>query len=162
MLLNMNNANYQEKMQLRTAGTECDIPKKIIQAKNTPAGADRFALCIANNVNDRKYAYLVLQVAGTTDLEDWVKKNRRYISGAFATRLAKMMLEGLVQMEGQYVHRDIKPANIMVYEADGQLYLRFIDFGLVINDGNTNDGIGGTPMFMPPEFWPVIPSRYSF
>jgi len=162
MLLNMRNANNNEKAQLRTAGAECDIPQKIINAKKTQAGADRFSLCIANKVNDPNNAHLVLEVAGTDDLEGWVQKNRRSITGDFAKRLAKMMLEALVQMEGHYVHRDIKPANIMVYEAGGQFYLRLIDFGLTINEGNTIDGIAGTPMFMPPEFWPVIPFRYSF
>lgn len=162
ILLNMQNANHNEKAQLRTAGTECDIPKRIISAKKTTAGADRFSLCIANHVNDRDHAHLVLEVAGTADLEGWVQKNKRSVTGALAKRIAKMMLEALEQMEGHYVHRDIKPANVMVYEAGGQFYLRLIDFGLVINEGNSRDGIGGTPMFMPPEFWPVIPSRYSF
>jgi len=160
-LLNMRIANYQEQAQLREAGAECDTPKNIVKGKSTAAGADRFALCLENKVSDPQYAHLVLQVAGTEDLEQWVQKNRRSLKSDVVKRLAKMMLEGLVQMEGNYVHRDIKPANLMVYEEGGQVYLRFIDFGLVVREG-AMDGVAGTPMFMPPELWPVVPRSPRF
>merc|ERR1712048_1231237 len=70
---------------------------------------------------------------------------------------------GLVQLEGAFVHRDIKPANIMVYEdsEDKELYLRYIDFGLVLGDGAVA-GASGTPMFMPPETWPLVPPSVKF
>lgn len=160
MLLNMRNANFQEKQQLGQAGEECNLPMNIIRAKSTPEGEHRFARCLENKVSDPQYAHLVLEVAGSENLEEYVQK-RRSLSADVVKRLAKMMLEGLAHMEGTYVHRDIKPANLMVYEEGGQVYLRFIDFGLVVRD-STSGGIAGTPMFMPPEFWPVVPRSAKF
>jgi len=160
-LLNLRNANAQERGQLQEAGTECDTPRKIIGSKSAGPGAERFALCYANRVSDPQYSHLVLQVAGSESLEDWARSHRGGLAGGDGLRLAKMMLEGLAQMEGKYVHRDIKPANLMVYTEGGKPYLRFIDFGLVVSHGKT-DYVGGTPMFMPPEVWPVVPRSPTF
>lgn len=160
-LLNMNKATPQEKEQLKTAGAECDLPRSIVNAKGTPSGADRFALCLENRVSHPQHSHLVLQVAGTEDLEQYVKKQGGRLRPAEVKRLAKMMLEGLAQMEGHYVHRDIKPANLMVYKEGGEVYLRFIDFGLVVREGS-GGGVAGTPMFMPPEMWPVVPRSATF
>lgn len=158
MLLNMMNANANEKRQLADAGMECDTPTAIMAAKNFPAGKLRFARCFENQVRDREYAHLVMQVAGTQNLEEYVAARRGSLGSSVIKRIAKMMLEGLAQMEGSFVHKDIKPANIMIYEdaEDGQVYLRFIDFGLVARE-NENSGVAGTPMFMPPEVWPLVP-----
>jgi len=99
----------------------------------------------------------VMEVAGSHTLEEYLKANPR-LPSATILRIAKMMLEGLVQMEGNYVHRDIKPANVMLYTGDdGELYLRFIDFGLVVKNGAVSS-VAGTPMFLPPEMWPVVPA----
>merc|ERR1719428_2334064 len=102
-----------------------------------------------------------MEVAGTDNLEEYLAKGN--LSSTTTLRVAKMMLEGLVQMEGAYVHRDIKPANLMVYQdsEDKELYLRYIDFGLVLSEGAVA-GASGTPMFMPPETWPVVPPSVKF
>lgn len=157
-LLNRGNAKPDEKAQLAEAGAECDTPTQIIGGKDSEAGKSRFSKCFENKVNDPKYAHLVLEVAGTESLEEYVARQKRKLGGGVVLRIAKMMVEGLVQMEGKYVHRDIKPANVMVYTdgEDGKLYLRYIDFGLVVKN-NANDGVAGTPMFLPPEMWPIVP-----
>ncbi len=56
------------------------------------------------------------------------------------------------------VHRDIKPANVMVFEDDGQLQIKVLDFGLAKATseqqaaGLTADGtMLGTPEYMAPE-----------
>jgi serine/threonine protein kinase len=163
MLLNNNNANMQERRLLQEAGNECDTPTSIIKAKRFPAGQARFARCLENAVKHQLYSHLVLEVAGSDTLEEYVKQIGGGLSSSYLIRIAKMMLEGLVQMEGAYVHRDIKPANIMVYKdtEDQELYLRYIDFGLVVREGAV-DGASGTPMFMPPETWPEVPRSVKF
>merc|ERR1711953_439509 len=163
MLLNNNNANMQERRLLQEAGNECDTPTNIIKAKRFPAGQARFARCLENAVKHQLYSHLVLEVAGSDTLEEYVKQIGGGLSSSYLIRIAKMMLEGLVQMEGAYVHRDIKPANIMVYKdtEDQELYLRYIDFGLVVREGAV-DGASGTPMFMPPETWPEVPQSVKF
>jgi len=153
ILLNMQNANMNERAQLAAAGKECDVPAAIIANKNFPAGQLRFAKCLENNVKDSSHAHLVMEVAGTQNLEEYVLE-RPDLSSSIITRIAKMILEGLVQMEGAFVHKDIKPANFMVFEAeDGQLYLRYIDFGTVARE-NEASGVSGTYPFMPPDMWP--------
>jgi len=49
----------------------------------------------------------------------------------------------------------------MVYEEGGQVYLRFIDFGLVVPAGSKGN-LGGTPMFLPPEMWPIVPHNPTY
>lgn len=160
VLLNLQKANQQERKELATASEECNAPTNIIRAKKSEAGQARFAECFDNKVKDPTYAHLVMEVAGSHTLEEYLKANPR-LPSATILRIAKMMLEGLVQMEGHYVHRDIKPANVMLYTGDdGELYLRFIDFGLVVENGATS-GVAGTPMFLPPEMWPVVPAKWQ-
>jgi serine/threonine protein kinase len=157
VLLNLQKANQQERKELATASVECDAPTNIINGKSFEAGKTRFAECFENKVKDPSYAHLVMQVAGSQTLEEYLKP-KPHLPSATILRIAKMMLEGLVQMEGKYVHRDIKPANVMLYTGDdGELYLRFIDFGLVVTNG-AKSGVAGTPMFLPPEMWPVVPA----
>merc|ERR1712187_504720 len=143
-----------ELAALADAGAECDAPTNIMKAKKHEAGVKRFAQCFENKVNDPTYAHLVMQVAGSQNLEEYLAAHRGGLKSQTMLRIAKMMLEGLVQMEGKYVHRDIKPANVMLYTdaEDGELYLNFIDFGLVTPQ-NARAGIAGTPMFLPPEMW---------
>merc|ERR1712019_120841 len=140
------------------AGAEYDAPGSIIKGKAHEAGMTRFAQCFENKVTDPTYAHLVMEVAGTQNLEEYLGAHKSGLGSQTILRIAKMMLEGLVQMEGKYVHRDIKPANVMLYTGDdGELYLRFIDFGLVVTNG-AKSGVAGTPMFLPPEMCPVVPA----
>jgi serine/threonine protein kinase len=157
VLLSYARATRDEKVALDAAGAECDAPTNIIKAKKFAAGMTRFAQCMENNVRDQQYAHLVMEVAGTQNLEELLQSEGT-LSSAVLLRIAKMMIEGLVQMEGNYVHRDIKPANVMVYRdaEDGELYLKYIDFGLVTRS-NVDAGVAGTPMFLPPDAWPMVP-----
>jgi serine/threonine-protein kinase len=54
------------------------------------------------------------------------------------------------------VHRDIKPANIFLTDADGELFVKLLDFGVAKQEGRdfsmtrTNEKVG-TPFYMSPE-----------
>merc|ERR550532_2002771 len=100
---------------------------------------------------------MVLEVAGTQNLEDYLGQNTP--SPDEILLIAKMLFEGLVQMEGRYVHRDIKPANLMVTIGKRKVVdLKYIDFGLTVGQG-ARGGNAGTPFFMPPELWPDGPDQ---
>ena len=52
-----------------------------------------------------------------------------------------------------FIHRDLKPANLMLASADGSLVIKLIDFGLVQEESQGEDGAHriGTPLYASPE-----------
>lgn len=52
-----------------------------------------------------------------------------------------------------FIHRDLKPANLMLASADGSLVIKLIDFGLVQEESQDEEGGHriGTPLYASPE-----------
>jgi len=155
ILLNMMNADADEATVLASASTECAAPGAIMAGGTS--GQNRFARCITNKAQAYQGpSYIVMEVAGNQNLEKYLER-RPPPSVDNILRISKMLVEALAQLQqSKYVHRDIKPANIMLTVAGRDvLDLKVIDFGLTLK--NTQSVFpSGTPLYMPPELWPVI------
>jgi len=155
VLLNKRNAGAHMYV-LTGAAAECKAPDDII--KGGVSGRNRFAHCIEDKSDVYVGAsYVVMEVAGNQNLEAYLKaRPAPSIENAF--RISYMLVEGLAQLqESNHVHRDIKPANIMLTVSGRDvLDLKFIDFGLTLKT-TQSDYLSGTPLYMPPELWPLGP-----
>lgn len=71
-------------------------------------------------------------------------------------QILRQLLSALAYLHGKdpsILHRDIKPDNILVqYRRDGEIYVKFGDFGLS-RERQTSMSIVGTPTFSPPELF---------
>jgi len=144
---------------LQDARNECQAPRSILQETKFPT-PNYVVDCIANGVDDSERSYIVLEVAGSQTLGQYMTDfHSRQTNVTARVRIykvvAKMLLEGLREFEGFYVHRDIKPANIMVSKGtDGEPQdLKFIDWGLAVRE-NFSGLLAGDPDFLPPETKP--------
>jgi len=155
VLLNKGNAG-PDMWVLTGAAAECSAPDNIIAGGSS--GQNRFARCIKDNSNVFTGAsYVVMELAGNQNLGSYLRaKPAPSIENVF--RISRMLVEGLAQLqESKYVHRDIKPDNIMLTVSGRDvLDLKFIDFGLT-RKITQSDYVSGTPLYMPPELWPLSP-----
>ena len=71
-----------------------------------------------------------------------------------AVDLGFQLFRGLrVVHENGVVHRDIKPANLIIHRADGEQFLKIIDFGIIklLSDTEPDSCFIGTPSYASPE-----------
>jgi len=156
---------YAEE-NLQEARNECQAPKDILQETSFPQ-PNYVAECILDGVDDADRSYLVLELAGSKTLAEYMSDvhSRYYANNIHIAKrvriykiVAKMLLEALREFEGLYVHRDIKPANIMVSVGPNKELgineepweLKVVDWGLAVRQGFSGL-LAGDVDFMPPE-----------
>ncbi|MCA9668252.1 MAG: protein kinase, partial [Myxococcales bacterium] len=104
---------------------------------------------------DGKVPYLVLEWLEGEDLAGLLK--REQVALDVAIDIVDQALAGLGACHQQsVVHRDIKPANLfLTRDADGELRVKLVDFGLALLTDATRMTAAGTVMgtlyYMPPE-----------
>jgi hypothetical protein len=97
--------------------------------------------------------FYAMEFCGGGNLAEWLRKN-----GSMPPRqlvaVAQQVASALkcCHAEG-FIHRDLKPANLMLASADGSLVVKLIDFGLVQEKREDEDGSHriGTPLYASPE-----------
>lgn len=139
-------------MRLLSAKTECDKSTALINANpdQLEIGKLRFMECLKDGT-DEDPAYVVLEYVKGKTLSEWKKPFEYMPPPADMIRIAFMMFEGLNHIEGKFVHRDIKGDNVMVWKDEaGLLQLKFIDYGLAVEEGK-KVGVGGSPDYLTPE-----------
>lgn len=63
--------------------------------------------------------------------------------------------------DNNIVHRDIKAENLLMVSDDDDADVKLVDFGFAVKvDGNTLEGVLGTPEYMAPEIW-TTKSKYG-
>jgi len=151
--LNSTNAQYlirgQEKLD--AASKECTVVQQILSSTEFQ-DPNRITRCLRNGVDATDQAFLIFEYAGSENLEDYAKRlNIR--SSPKLIPIAKMILEGLRQLEGHFVHRDLKGANMVVKVTDDKPQLHFVDFGSVVADSSQHStmDLGMTVGYMAPE-----------
>lgn len=108
-------------------------------------------LDLAHGEGEGSFPYLVMELARGKPIEELLQ---RFAGYHLIARALVDTLRGLASAHAQgVVHRDLKPANILVDVDTGRA--RILDFGVaILNDplrSGGNDGVVGTPEYMPPE-----------
>lgn len=105
---------------------------------------------------NQQYIFLIMDLMEGRTLKDLIIQ--RYIENKFFTDLEcsliiKGILDGLNYLEKKGIsHRDIKPDNIMFRYKNDFSSVTIGDFGLsTVNDYDSENKEGGTPIFMAPE-----------
>jgi eukaryotic-like serine/threonine-protein kinase len=108
------------------------------------------------DTNPAGVAYLVMEYLDGENLGDLASRGFIELEAVLAMGAQIASAVAALHAVG-VVHCDLKPDNILVmYEADGDGWpqVKVIDYGVAQFDGATIDeGIAGTPTYMPPEQW---------
>lgn len=146
-----------DKERLAMASRECSLAQKIQDMDGDENGKARFMRCIYDGTqlgDDEKVYHIVFEFLGQTNLLQ--RLTNEPLDFDEFLRVFKMLLEGLALIGEHLVHRDIKLENIMIFpDQDGNLFVKYIDFGLVIeaNQFGASEQGGGSAFTMAPEVW---------
>lgn len=107
-------------------------------------------------VTDEGEPYIVMERLVGRDLKTVIEQ-----SGTLSIALTRLVMRQLCRALGHahergVLHRDIKPANLFVVEADGEPFIKVLDFGIAKHrqeavDLTETGQLVGTPHFMSPE-----------
>jgi formylglycine-generating enzyme required for sulfatase activity len=95
---------------------------------------------------------IVMNVLNGCDLSQWMKANKGDTLRTASERLdlIRIVTNTLEFAHKKIVHRDLKPSNIFLVDGDiGQPVI--MDFGISVLGEDTDQGVCGTPKYMPPE-----------
>ena len=101
--------------------------------------------------------YLVMEYVEGESLHEW-RQRQGSMPPTMVIEVMKQACAGLqAAHEAGVIHRDIKPGNIMLSEANGQLTVKVLDFGIAARKDtdesrmSQTSGAIGTPLYMSPE-----------
>ncbi len=111
----------------------------------------------ANETNAKEHFYLMEQLHGLS-LADYLSRRRETgrteLRVYSALDLGIQLFRGLkVVHDAGVIHRDIKPHNLIIHRADGEQFLKLIDFGIIklVTDATPENRFVGTPSYGAPE-----------
>ena len=98
--------------------------------------------------------HICMEVVTGGELFDRITQKKHY-SEKDARDLVSILIGAVKHCHDNcIVHRDIKAENLLMVSNDDDAHVKLVDFGFAAKaEGNTLEGVMGTPEYMAPEIW---------
>ncbi|GLE03200.1 hypothetical protein PINS_up012079 [Pythium insidiosum] len=143
------NGAYALKCLVKSRIVENNLKEHVLNEKRVMVSLDHpFILRLYSTYQDKKYLYLLLELALGGELFTYLRRRERFEEPVAKFYIASVVLVFQHMHSKSIAYRDLKPENILL---DNEGYMKLADFGLAKLVTDRTWTLCGTPDYLAPE-----------